>query len=265
MVRVNAGSTVSAMLHGVAFPGTKESNVPNPPVPPMHSRPCRACSSQRSFCSLPEQLHAVFETLKTSVTYAKGEIAFHEGDRCHNVFVVCAGRMKLVTSSSEGKTLLLRFAGPGTLLGLTEAMLDRHPYQCSAIAAEPAALAVVPVETFLRFVTTYPEACLRLTVALSEQYKIAQRETKFLAFGGSSISRIAHLLLEEAAVHGEVAADGIRIPSHITHAELAQAIGSTRETVTRILGELNQSGVIKRTANAIVIRGTEELSRLAAY
>ena len=231
----------------------------------MHSQPCRGCSSQRSFCSLSDDLHAVFETLKTNVTYTKGEVAFHEGDRCHSVFVVCTGSMKLVTSSTEGKTLLLRFAGPGTLLGLTEAMLDRHSYQCSAIAAEPSALAIVPAATFLRFVTTYPEACLRLTVALSEQYKIAQRETKFLAFGGSSTSRIAHFLLEEAAVHGEAEADGIHVPLHITHSELAQSIGSTRETVTRIFGELRDSGVIERTANAIVIHGTEELSRLAAY
>jgi CRP/FNR family cyclic AMP-dependent transcriptional regulator len=231
----------------------------------MHSQPCSACSAQRSFCSLSDQLHAVFETLKTSVNYAKGEFAFHEADACHNVFVVCAGSMKLVTSSSEGRVLLLRFAGPGTLLGLTEAMLERRPYQCSAIAAEPSALAVIPAETFVRFVTSYPEACLRLTVALSEQYKMAQRETKFLALGGSSISRLAHLLLEEASVHGEFEPDGIHIPLHVTHSELAQSIGSTRETVTRILGELNQSGVIERTADAIVIHGTEELTRLAAY
>jgi len=234
-------------------------------VSPMPLQSCATCSAQRSFCSLSDEVRAVFESLKTSVTFAKGEVAFHEGDRCHNVFAVCAGSMKLVTSSSEGRVLLLRFAGPGTLLGLTEAMLQRSPYQCTAIAAEPSALAVVPADTFLRFVTTYPEACLGLAVELSEQYKLAQRETKFLAFGGSSTSRLAHLLLEEAAVHGEIAADGIHIPSHITHAELAQTIGSTRETVTRILGELNQSGVIGRTANAIVIHGTEELTRLAAF
>jgi len=237
----------------------------HPPVPPIHSQPCSACSSQRSFCSLSDQVHAIFETLKTSSTYAKGQVVFHEGDPCHSVFVVCAGRMKLVTSSSDGKVLLLRFAGPGTLLGISEAMLDGRPYQYSAIAAEPSSLAVVPTETFVRFVTSYPEACLRLTVALSEQYKIAQQETKFLALGGSSLSRLAHLLLEEAAVHGEIAADGIHVPSHITHSELAQSIGSTRETVTRILGELDQSGVIERTADAIVIHGTEELARLAAF
>jgi CRP/FNR family transcriptional regulator len=173
--------------------------------------------------------------------------------------------MKLTTSSSEGKVLLLRFAGPGTLLGLAETMLERLPYQCSAIAAEPSSLAVIPAETFVRFVTSYPEACFRLTVALSEHYKVAQRETKFLAMGGSSTSRLAHLLLEEALAHGVPAADGIHIPSHITHSEIAQSIGTTRETVTRRLGELDHSGLIGRTADTIVIRGTEELTRLAAF
>jgi len=231
----------------------------------MPSQPCTTCSAQRSFCSLPRELHAVFESLKTSVTFAKGEAAFHEADPCHSVFVVCAGSMKLVASSSEGKVLLLRFAGPGTLLGLAEAMLERRPYQCSAIAAEASALSVIPAETFVRFVTTYPEACLRLTVALSEHYKVAQRETKFLAMGGSSAARLAHLLLEEASAHGILAEDGIHIPLHITHSEIGQSIGTTRETVTRILGELDHSGLIERTADAIIIHGTEELTRLAAY
>ena len=231
----------------------------------MPSQPCTTCSAQRSFCSLPRELHAVFESLKTSVAFAKGEAAFHEADPCHSVFVVCAGSMKLVASSSEGKVLLLRFAGPGTLLGLAEAMLERRPYQCSAIAAEPSALSVIPAENFVRFVTTYPEACLRLTVALSEHYKVAQRETKFLAMGGSSAARLAHLLLEEASAHGILAEDGIHIPLHITHSEIGQSIGTTRETVTRILGELDHSGLIERTADAIIIHGTEELTRLAAY
>lgn len=231
----------------------------------MSSQACPTCSAQSLFCSLSDEVHAVFESLKASVTYARGETAFHEADPCHSVFVVCAGKMKLVTSSSEGKVLLLRFAGPGIVLGLAEAILERHPYQYSAIAAEPSTLAVIPAETFVRFVTSYPEACFRLTVALSQDYKVAQRETKFLALGGSSASRLAHLLLEEASAYGVSTADGIHIRSQITHSEIAQSIGTTRETVTRLLGELDHDGLIERTADTIVIHGTEELARLAAY
>jgi CRP-like cAMP-binding protein len=173
--------------------------------------------------------------------------------------------MKLVTSSSEGRILLLRFTAPGEVLGLTESVLGQSSYLCTAIAAEATTVANIPRDTFIRFVTSYPEACLRLTTALSEQYKSAQRETKFLAFGGTSTSRLAHLLLEQAAEYGETAADGIHIPSHVTHSELAQSIGATRETVTRILGDLNQRGILERTDGAIIIRSPDELTRIGTY
>lgn len=236
-----------------------------PPASRVHPHPCSACSVQRSFCSLSDNLRVVFDGLKTSAAYSRGEVVFHEANPCHRVFVVCTGSMKLVTSSSEGKVLLLRFAGPGELLGISEAVLGNSSYQCSAIAAEPSVLAIIPRDTFVRFVTSYPEACLHLTYALSEQYKSAQRETKFLAFGGTSTSRVAHLLLEEASAHGKAVEADIHVPSHVTHSEIAQSIGSTRETVTRILGNLNHSGIIERTANEIVIHNAYELARLDTY
>ncbi len=234
----------------------------HPAVSWVHPRSCCGCSVHGSFCSLSDELRPVFESLKTSAEYSKGEFAFHEADPCHSVMIVCKGSMKLVTSSSEGRNLLLRFVGPGGLLGDSEAMTALASYQCSAIATEPSVLAVIPRATFVRFVTAYPEAGLRLTYALSEEYKMAQREAKALAFGGNSTSRLAHLLLEQASRHGQVVADGIHIPSQITHLEYAQSIGSTRETVTRILGNLQHDGVIERTEDEIVIHDPAALASL---
>lgn len=226
------------------------------------SHPCSACTGHGTFCSLPEETRAVFDKLKTSAAYAKGEVVFYEADPFHSVFAVCKGRIKLVTSSTEGRVLLLRFTEPGELLGLTESILEQATHQCTAIAAEPVLLAVIPREKFIRFVTSYPQACLKMTVAVSEQYKMAQRETKFLAFGGTSTSRIAHILLDQASARGEEDADGIHIQSHVTHSELAQSIGATRETVTRILGELRQRGIVNRTQDEIVIHNRNELTHL---
>jgi CRP/FNR family transcriptional regulator len=203
--------------------------------------------------------------LKTSAAYKKGETVFREAETCHSVFVVCEGSMKLLTASREGKVLLLGFARPGQVLGLAEAVRDRAPYEFSAIAAEPAIVAIIPRERFVKFAAAYPEASLRLVRSLSEQYKMAQQETKFLAFGETSTARFAHLLLDWSAQRGETAADGIHVASHVTHAELAQSIGSTRETITRILGDLDHRGIIERRAEEIVIRSADELTRLAAY
>jgi CRP/FNR family transcriptional regulator len=224
----------------------------------LSSHLCSACLVQRSFCPLPEDLQAVFEPLKTTGSYRKGDVAFHESDPCHSVFIVCAGSAKLITAASQGKVLLLRFARPGDLLGIAEAVTGR-PYDCSAIAAEPTVLAQIPRDTFMRLVVSHPAVAWRLTVALSEQYRFAQRETKFLAFGETSTARLARLLLDWSAERGNP------IQSHLTHAELAESIGSTRETVTRILGALSHRGIVERTHDAIVIHRAQELTRLAAF
>ena len=225
------------------------------------SHPCADCEVVETYSLCPDGLRGVFDTLKTSAVYRKGEAIFHEGDPSHSAYIVCAGTVKLITASAEGRVLLLRFAGPGEILGLAD-IVRQSPYSCTAIASERAVLGAVPSETFLRFVRSYPEAGLRLTEVLSAQYKAAQRETRFLAFGGTSVARLAHLLLEWAAEHGVADANGVRIPSHATQTELAQAIGATRETVTRVLGQLIRDGVLERRPDSIFIRNSDELARL---
>ena len=235
-----------------------------PPVPRARPHSCSTCPLHQSFCHFTEKIRAAFDGLKTTVSYRKGEAVFEEGDRCHSVFALCEGSVKLVTASSEGRVLLLRFARPGEMLALAEAVLGPGPYRCSAAAAEPSLLAVIPRDTFMRFISSYPEACVALTVALSEQYKFAQRETKFIGMGDTSTVRLARLLLEWSGEHGTAAADGVHIPLHVTHGDLAQAIGSTRETVTRILGHLTRDRLIERRNDEIVILDAGELSRLSA-
>ena len=237
-------------------------NQPVAPGSPPELGAC--CTRQGAFCSLSDDLRTTLEELKTSASYTKGQAAFHESDPCHSVYFIRTGSMKLVTSSREGRGLLLRFAGPCEILGLPEAVLGQSTYRCSAIAAAPTVVAAIPSDTFIRFATSCPELRIRLAVALSEQYRLAQQETKFFAFGGNSTSRLAHLLLEEASEHGDSVADGIHV-RHATHLELAQSIGATRETVTRILGNLSHSGILARTPLEFVIQGKEELTRLDTY
>jgi CRP/FNR family transcriptional regulator len=233
-------------------------------VPRAHSQSCGSCSLHQSFCDLSPEIRDAFDGLKTTTAYRKNEVIFDEGARAHSVFAICEGTVKLVTTSTEGRTLMLRTAHPGEMLGLAEAVLGPTPYDCSAIAAESAILAVIPRETFMRFISSYPEACHGLTFALSEQYSLAQREAKFLAFGETSTARLTRLLLEWSAEQGKSQADGIHIPLHMTHTDFAQAIGSTRETVTRVLGHLVHDGLVERRSDEIIIRRPADLARLSS-
>lgn len=234
------------------------------PVSRVIPRRCSACTVQGVFCPLPQELRTVFHALKTSSGYEKGKAAFHESEPFRGVFIVCQGSVKLVTGSRDGKLLLLRFAGPGEILGLAEATLGKPRHDCSAIAAEASVLSIIPGDTFMRFVMSSSEASGRLVVALSEQYRYAQQEAKFLAFGETATVRLARLLLEWSAERGELAEDGVHIPSHVTQTELAQSIGTTRETVTRVLGQLTHDGVIDRKPDEIVVHGSD-LTRLGSY
>ena len=224
-----------------------------PPVSRPQPHPCSECALHQSFCSFPDEVRAAFDDIKTTVSYRKGETVYHEGDRCQRVFAICEGSVKLITTSNEGRVLLHRFARQGEMLGLAE-VLGPAPYDCSAIAAGNSILAVIPRETFLRFIGSYPQACLGLTIALSEQYKFAQREAKFLGFGETSTVRLAQLLLEWSAGHGSI--------EGVTHGDLAQAIAATRETVTRLLGRLSRAGIIERRGDSIIVLRSDELARI---
>jgi CRP/FNR family transcriptional regulator len=208
-----------------------------------------------STSTLPAEVRAAFDAVKTTVSYRKGETVFHEGDRCQSVFAISEGSVKLITTSNEGRVLLHRFARPGEMLGLAEA-LGPEAHDCSAIAAEDSVLAVIPRELFLRFIGTYPQACLEMTIALSEQYKCAQREAKFLGFGETSTVRLAQLLLEWSGERGDI--------EGVTHGDLAQAIAATRETVTRLLARLSRAGIIERRGDSIIVLRADELARIGA-
>lgn len=232
------------------------------PAARAHPHSCVACTLKKSFCP-PGAIRDVIDRLKTSNLYEPGSTAFHETEPCHSVFLVCSGRVKLMTASRAGKTLLLRLAGEGELLAAADAVAG-VAYSYSAIAAEPTVLSAIPRETFVRLVASYPTLAGRLTNALCEQYEFARKETRFLGFGETSTARLARLLMQWTADDGtEDHQQAPHIPAYVTHTDLAQAIGSTRETVTRILSDLRERGVIVRDHDAIFIRNADALAHLA--
>jgi len=212
---------------------------------------CRDCAVSRahSFCSLDAATRAVMDEIKAGLAYARGDTVFVEGTPARSVYIVCSGSLKLLSASTQGKVLLTRFAMPGEMLGLAEAWAGTR-YDCSAVAAEASSVSVIPSGTLQRFVRSYPAAAMRMTEALAEQYRNVHREARFLVFGGTSIERLARLLLEA------------QTPANATHEELAESIGSTRETLTRVLSELSRRGLVRRGRGETIV---VDRDRLAAY
>ena len=225
---------------------------------------CVACRQREGllFCSLSGEAMEAFETLIHPAVYPKGAMLFVEGQSPRGTFVLCSGRVKLSTGSRDGKTLIMQIAEAGEMLGLS-ATLSGEPYEVTAETLDPCQINFVKRDDFLQFVATHPEACLRVAQLLSNSYHSAYEQIRSLALSNSCAERLARLLLDWSH-RGEATKQGIRLRLGVTHEEIAQMIGTSRETVTRLFGELKNRQVISLKGANLLICDKSALETLIA-
>ena len=206
---------------------------------------CSTCTikQQGSFCDTSDATRNEQDSIKYSAPYPKGSVLFVEGEDPRGVFVLCSGRAKLTTSSSEGKTLIVRIAEPGDIIGVSASILNR-PYELSAETIEPAQVTFMRRDHFIRMLQSHVDASMRTAQQLSTAYASAQREIRTLGLSQTTSEKLAKLILEWCD-KGEQTAKGIRLKVLLTHEEIAQMIGTTRETVTRLLSDFKRRKVIE--------------------
>jgi CRP/FNR family transcriptional regulator, cyclic AMP receptor protein len=243
----------------------KEVNFPLPPASGTRTLcDCAHCEhrSLRLFCNLDADAFAEFDSLGVHSELTTGATIFEEETPVGGVFVICNGRVKLSSTSRQGKTLILKIALPGDVLGLG-AVMSGSRYEVTAEAIEPTQLKMIPRVEFLAFVHKYGEASLHAAQALSEEYRTAFFDVRRLALSVSAASRLASLLLEwgRAAAHGKTE---MRFTMALTHEDLANLIGTSRETVTRMLGKFKRDKLILMRGATIVILAPDKLELMAA-
>ena len=225
---------------------------------PVHD--CRGCTLRRNgfFCDLTPEAARDFEAIKSSSTYAGGSVLFLEKDPFRGVFLLCTGKMKLTISSSGGKTLILRLARPGEVLGLMAAS-SGTPYEATAETMEPCQLAFIRGDDFSRFVHKYPQVYRSMLQQMSAQYFGTCQQIRNIALSASSRQKLARLLLDWS-VDGKETSEGTRISVPLTHEQIAECVGSTRETVTRILSEFKNRHLVALRGATIVIPNRSALA-----
>jgi CRP/FNR family transcriptional regulator, cyclic AMP receptor protein len=226
---------------------------------------CGTCQlrSQRLFCDLsPEALQA-FEAIKCTTAYPKGAVLFAEGQAPSGIFMVCKGTVKLSACSHTGKVLVLRLSKPGEILGLS-AVLSHRPYELTAITAEPCQVNFVNRNAYLQFLRDYPEVCFKVTEQLSERYRLACQEVRWLGLIRTAEQRLAKLLLDWSQGLREDQPENY-VELTLTQEEIAQLIGTTRETVTRVMSDLKKRNILELVESTLIIRKRSELSGIAAY
>jgi CRP/FNR family transcriptional regulator len=215
------------------------------------------------FCDLPAAALQAFENIKYATAYPKGAVLFVEGQSPRGIFVLCKGRVKLSICSTDGKTLILKIAEPGEVLGLS-ASVSGKPYELTAETVDPCQVNFVKREDFLRFLRENAEACLRVAEQLSEKYNGACREIRALGLSHSAAEKLAKLLLEWSARNGEAAKLEPRVKLALTHEEIAQMIGTSRETVTRLFADLKKRQIVQTKGSTLLIRNKAALKAMAS-
>ncbi|HSB76161.1 MAG TPA: Crp/Fnr family transcriptional regulator [Terriglobales bacterium] len=223
---------------------------------------CLICTlrSERFFCDLPRTALTAFEKIKYSSAVPPGAVLFVEGQAPRGMYVLCRGRVKLSTTSREGKTLILRIAEPGEVLGL-HATVSGKPYELTAEALQASQLNFVKREDFLHFLQEHGDACLRAAQHLSQNCQSAYEMIRSLGLSHSVTEKMARLLLEWSE-EGENTKDGVRIKIALTHEEIAQLVGTSRETVTRVLGDFRKQQIAHLRGSTLLIRNKAALERL---
>jgi CRP/FNR family cyclic AMP-dependent transcriptional regulator len=226
---------------------------------------CSECRvrAERLFCDMAPDTLSAFDSIKFTGVYPKGSLLFVEGEEPRGVFVLCSGRVKLTTSSSEGKTLIVKIADPGEVLGLSSAILSK-PYEVSAETIEPSQLNFVKRDDFLKFLNTHTEACMHTAEQLSQKYHSAQKEIRSLGLSQTTSEKLAKLVLDWCDRSGEETSKGVRLKVLLTHEEIAQMIGTTRETVTRLLSDFKRKKILDVRGSTVFVLDRDRLEDMVS-
>ncbi len=226
---------------------------------------CLTCKmrADRIFCDLSPTALQGFERIKYATAYPKGAVLFIEGQAPRGIFVLCKGPVKLSLSTRDGKTLILKIVEPGEVLGLS-ATVSGKPYELTAQTIDPCQVSFVKREDFLRFLKENSDACFKVAEQLSLKYNNTCHELRSLALSHSAGQKLAKLLLEWSSRNGESAKVEPRVRLALTHDEIAQMIGTSRETVSRLFADLKKRQIAQRKGLTLLIRNKNALELLAS-
>jgi CRP/FNR family transcriptional regulator, cyclic AMP receptor protein len=223
---------------------------------------CLTCPvrEEHLFCNLsPPALQRLIEIRSTAV-YPKAAVLFIEGQQPRGVFVLCTGKAKLSTTSSEGKTVITKISQAGDVLGLNAA-ISNHPYEVTAEMTEPGQANFIPRDALLEFLKQHGEVAFRVAEQLSRNYYAAFEEIRTLGLTTSPAEKFARLLLswcpEQPPANGQA-----QVKLTFTHEEVAEMIGTTRETVSRLFSAFKKKRFLEVKGSTVILRNKGALEKL---
>ena len=202
----------------------------------------------------------MIEQAALTTTYPTGVVLFCEGQTARGVFIVRRGRVKLSVSASDGRTLILRIAEPGDWLGAASVISGRE-YEATAETQQPTEVSFIRQSDLLRLMRLQGEICLWVTQHLSQDYTSTCREIRDLMLSDSAGEKLARLLVGWLDHNAGSKPPG-QLTVALTHEEIGQMIGTTRETVSRLLAGFKKRRLIEQRGATLIIPNRVALESL---
>lgn len=184
-------------------------------------------------------------------------VIFTEGSEKEAVFFIRKGLVKTFKTDENGHEQIVSFLKSGDMFPHA-GFFDTYPYPATAEAITDAELAAIPVRQFENLMMRTPTIAVKLMRVMGR--KILELQERLQELSGQDVrSRVYSFLLKLAEQHGERMGDRIVIHLPITHQEFASAVGSTRESVNRLLNQLAKDRIVEADRNRIVILDPDSL------
>jgi CRP/FNR family cyclic AMP-dependent transcriptional regulator len=226
-----------------------------------HSTENAQALTGRLFDNLAPATMAELRGMMRTVSYPAGTVLFSEKDMPELVYVVLEGEVKLSINSSEGKRLILRIAKKGEIIGIASA-LSGNPYDTTAETLYSSKVAPIGRREFLAFLLRHQDAYQTLTEELSRQFTLACDQLRSVVLSTSAPEKLARLLLDWSE-NGQRTDQGTRFRFSLTHGEIGEFIGASRETVTRTLSIFRSRRLISFHGSTLTIPNRTALERYA--
>ena len=184
--------------------------------------------------------------------YPKDGVIFFEHDVGDALFMILSGRVKVTILSDDGREIILAMLSDSDFFG-EMSLLDNEPRFATAIALHETEMVVLHQRDFLSIVEKRPRVLINLLSVLSSRLRKANRQIGNLALH-DVYGRVARILLEMASEDGTRQPDGRITFRRPTHQEIANMIGATRETVSRMISDLHRQGYIEISGKNVIIQ-----------
>ncbi len=213
--------------------------------------------------NLPPEDFATLTANRTVQLYAKGEIIFREGAYPAGIFYIIEGKVKKYKVDKEGREQIIYVANDGELIRY-HAILSEDRYPDSASTLEKSKVAFIPREDFLLTIAQSPVLNRRLLKTLSHEFAVLANSIS--VFAQKSVrERLALQLIVLREKYKVNFQPGMPVEINISRDDLANIVGTVRESVVRVLAEFKEAGILKTNGRKIIVINVNELIRIANY